>query len=160
MKGWNVTLKKEYKEAFAEVNEILKMMPTELLNKIPSKFKTIIEEQRDKEYHVDIKEPIEEQEFKKETIAILGLIYRDFLCTQEESRILKEQDLKEIQQIQEQLEQELHQKYDSDVFKHIREDREERYSKQTEEQSIAVIQKQKWYNKLFNIIKRIFKINL
>lgn len=149
-------MKQEYKEAFTEVNEILKMMPQELLDKIPTKFKTMIEEQMDKEYIVDIKEPIEEQELKEETISILGLIYRDFLCTPEESKALKEQDAKEIQQLQEQLEQELRQKYDPDVFKVKREKKEMEYSKQVEEKSIAIIQEEKWYMKLFNIIKRIF----
>ena len=79
-------------EAFSEVYEIFKLMPQELLNKIPKKFYEIIKEERDKEYLPNIKEPIENQKLKDETIILLGLIYRDFLCSQDEKKRLQEKD--------------------------------------------------------------------
>ena len=63
-------MKQEYKEAFTEVNEIIKMMPDELVNKIPSKFREMIEDERDKEYNPNIQEPLEKCELKNETIII------------------------------------------------------------------------------------------
>ena len=62
----------EYKKAFTELYEILKLMPQELLDKIPSKFLEMIEDERDKEYFITIKEPLEEQNLKNENIKILG----------------------------------------------------------------------------------------
>lgn len=64
-------MKQEYMEAFTEVNEIFKLMPQELLEKIPTKFRQVIQEEMDKKYITDIKEPIEECELKDETIIIL-----------------------------------------------------------------------------------------
>ena len=58
-------MKQEYKEAFTEVNEIIKMMPIELVNKIPSKFREMIVEEKYKNYIPDIKEPIEKCKLKK-----------------------------------------------------------------------------------------------
>lgn len=84
-----IYLKKAYKEAFTEVNEIIKLMPDKLVNKIPSKFREMIEEERDREYNPNIQEPLEKQRLKNETIIILGLIYRDFLCPQEERKKLQ-----------------------------------------------------------------------
>ena len=40
-------MNRAYKEAFAEVDEILKIMPIELLTKIPTKFRNIISENKD-----------------------------------------------------------------------------------------------------------------
>ena len=144
-------------EAFTEVNEIFKLMPQELLEKIPTKFRQIIQEEMDIKYITDIKEPIEECELKDETIIILGLIYRDFLCTPEERKILQEQDTKQLQDMQKKLEIEMKEKYNPDnIFKNRQETKKE-ITKNSEEKSLTVISEEKWYQKIFNIIKRIFK---
>lgn len=144
-------------EAFTEVNEIFKLMPQELLEKIPTKFRQIIREEMDIKYITDIKEPIEECELKDETIIILGLIYRDFLCTPEERKILQEQDTKQLQDMQKKLEIEMKEKYNPDnIFKNRQETKKE-ITKNSEEKSLTVISEEKWYQKIFNIIKRIFK---
>ena len=44
----------KYSIAFEEVYEIFKLMPKELLNKIPIEFQKIIEEERDKNYFANI----------------------------------------------------------------------------------------------------------
>lgn len=79
-------MEREYEEAFSEVDEVLKLMPIDLLSKIPVQFRKVISENKDTNYKVNIKEPLEEQNLKKETIVILGLIYRDFLASPEEKR--------------------------------------------------------------------------
>ena len=71
-------MEREYEEAFSEVDEVLKLMPIDLLSKIPVQFRKVISENKDTNYKVNIKEPLEEQNLKKETIVILGLIYRVF----------------------------------------------------------------------------------
>ena len=92
-------MKEEYRIAFTEVNEIMKLMPIELINKIPSKFREMIEEEKDNNYIPDIKEPIEKCKLKNETIIILGLIYRDFLCSQDERKKLQEKNARELQKM-------------------------------------------------------------
>ena len=149
-----IHLKQEYKEAFSEVNEIIKMMPDELTNKIPSKFKEMLEDERDKEYNPNIQEPLEKQKLKNETIIILGLIYRDFLCPTDEKRRLQEKDARELQKVQKAIE-EIREKYNpDDIFKNKREIKDEEI---TEEKSLTVVKEEKWYQKIFNLIKGIFR---
>ncbi len=148
-------MKQEYKEAFSEVNEIIKMMPDELTNKIPSKFKEMLEDERDKEYNPNIQEPLEKQKLKNETIIILGLIYRDFLCPTDEKRRLQEKDARELQKVQKAIEEEIREKYNpDDIFKNKREIKDEEI---TEEKSLTVVKEEKWYQKIFNLIKGIFR---
>ena len=148
-------MKQEYNEAFTEVNEIIKMMPDELVNKIPSKFREMLEDERDKEYNPNIQEPLEKCKLKNETIMILGLIYRDFLCSQDEKRRLQEKDARELQEIQKAIEDEIRQKYNpDDLFKKKNGNNNEHQN--FEETAIAVAQKEKWYKKIFNIIKGLF----
>lgn len=150
-------MEQEYLEAFTEVYEVLKLMPKQLLNKIPNKFYKMIEEERDKKYFPDIREPLEKQKLKNETIIILGLIYRDFLCSEEERKKLQEKDARELQEVQQKLEEEIRQKYNpDDIFKNRNKIEEQRAQ---EENNLIVVEEEKWYRKIFNIIKKLFKKN-
>lgn len=152
-------MKQEYIEAFTEVNEIIKLMPIELVNKIPIKFREMIEEERDKNYNPNIQEPLEKCKLKNETIIILGLIYRDFLCSQEERKELQEKDAKDLQEMQKSIESEMRKIYNpDDIFKKKKNLKEE-YLKPNAEKSMVVIPEEKWYQKIFNIIKGLFKRN-
>ena len=153
-------MKQEYKEAFTEVNEIIKLMPDELTNKIPSKFKEMLEDERDKEYIPNIQEPLEKCKLKNETIIILGLIYRDFLCLPEEKRRLQEKDARELQEMQKAIEEEIREKYNpDDIFKNKKQNIAEEIQHTEDNTSMIVVREEKWYRKIFNIIKGIFKRN-
>lgn len=153
-------MKEEYRIAFAEVNEIMKLMPIELINKIPSKFREMIEEEKDNNYIPDIKEPIEKCKLKNETIIILGLIYRDFLCSQDERKKLQEKDARELQKVKKDIEEEMREKYNpDDIFKKKNQNNMEESNAKEENTSMVVVQEEKWYEKIFNLIKRIFKRN-
>ncbi len=147
-------MKKEYMEAFSEVYEIFKLMPQELLNKIPKKFYEIIKEERDKEYLPNIKEPIENQKLKDETIILLGLIYRDFLCSQDEKKRLQEKDARDLKEAERILEAELREKYNPDnIFKKNREEIEP----SNEEIAMIEYKEQSFLKRLFEKIKSLFK---
>ena len=147
-------MKQEYADAFAEVDKIFELMPENLLNKIPNKFKRIIKENKS-DYISDIKEPIEECNLKEETIIILSLIYRDFLCSKEEKEKIKYRDSEKIKEAEE----ELRKKYDPDnIFKNkntinINESRPEK----NEEVALVKYEEEKWYQKIFSVIKNLFK---
>ena len=150
-------MKQEYRKAFTEVNAIIQLMPEELVDKIPSKFRVMLEEEEDKDYYPNIKEPLEEQKLKEETIIILGLIYRDFLCSPEERKELQEKDAKELQEVQMAMEEEMREKYNpDDIFKNRRKNNSEEQS-HTENTSMIVVKEEKWYQKIFQIIKKLFK---
>lgn len=146
-------MKPIYKEAFSEVDAIFKLMPSNLLNKIPKKFRAIIESEKSITYNPLIKEPIEEFELKEETIIILALIYRDFLCSNEEKEQLKLRDAEKIKEAEE----ELRIKYNpDDLFKKRKNTETELVTEKTQSNQLIVFE-EKWYKKIFNIIKNIFK---
>lgn len=86
----------ECDRAFTEVSEILKLMPTEITEKIPKKFKEMIEKEKSLDYHPNIKEPIKDEDISEITIIIMGFIYRDFIASNEEKIKLQKKDEKEI----------------------------------------------------------------
>ncbi len=147
-------MKSEYREAFTEIYEIFKLMPQKLLSKIPKKFYEMIEEEKSTEYSPNIKEPLEQQKLKNETIIILGLIYRDFLCSPEEKKMLQEKDARELQEVQKALEDEIRQKYNpDDIFKK----KVEEELKQQNVETRMIVVEEKWYDKILNLIKNLFK---
>jgi len=140
-----------YEEAFVEVDEILKMMPIDLLSKIPMKFRQVISENKAKDYKIEIKEPLEEEKLKEETVVLLGLIYRDFLASPEEKEELQLKDAEELKRI----ELEMQQQYDiENVFKKRKKSLGEDVST-----DLIVYKEQGFLKKLFNLIKGIFNKN-
>ena len=146
-------MKREYEEAFAEVDEILQLMPVDLLIKIPLQFKKIISENKAKYYKPNIKEPIEENTLKHETKVILGLIYRDFLVTPEEREELQAKDAEELERIQD----EMKQQYDMEkVFQKRKMSQSEHEEPSTD---LILYKEQGFLKKIFNLIKGFFKRN-
>ena len=148
-------MKQEYREAFSEVNEIFKLMPKELVNRIPKKFREMIEEEKEEKYYPNIQEPLEEQKLRNETIIILGIIYRDFLCDENERRKLQEKDAQELAEVEHEIEKEMRQKYSPDeIFKRKS---ATRGVKEQEIETHMMLKEEKWYKKIVNIIKKIFR---
>lgn len=147
-------MKRAYEEAFTEVDEILKIMPIDLLSKIPAQFRQIISENKAKDYKVKIQEPLEEKDLRKETVVILGLIYRDFLASPEEREELQLKDARELKKI----EQEMQEQYDmKNVFakkKNSNKQEEQEYSTE-----ITVYKEPGIFKKFFIMISRFFKKN-
>ena len=132
-------MERVYEEAFYEVYEVLKLMPIDLRSKIPMQLRQVISENKAKNYKADIHEPLKEQELKKETVIILGLIYRDFLASPEERERLQRSDSEELQK----LEQGMKEQYDI---------------KQKLNNNQLIVYKEKGiFHKIIDFIKRIFK---
>ena len=87
-----------YENALAEVDTILKLMPQDLLNKIPNSFLRFIEQKKSKSYSINLNFDLSlnEQNLLVETRAILSLIYRSYLCDSKESKKLKIDDSIEL----------------------------------------------------------------
>ena len=147
-------MKKEYEEAFAEVDEIFQLMPVDLLIKIPLQFKKVISENKSRNYITKIKDPIKEEDLKYETRVILGLIYRDFLADPEEREKLQAQDAEELRKIEE----ELQKQYDVDnIFKKRK---EQKNTENVEDSTDMIVYKEQGFlKKFFNLIKGIFSKN-
>ena len=147
-------MKEIYREAFVEISEIFKLMPNIMLDKIPNKFKQIIENEKSTTYTSNIKEPLEQCILKEETIIVLSLIYRDFLCDKEEKARLQYRDAQKIKEA----EDELREKYNPDnIFKNRVKANIDNTTEIQESLSLVKYEEDKWYKKIFSIIKRIFK---
>ena len=147
-------MKKEYEEAFAEVDEIFQLMPVDLLIKIPLQFKKLISENKSQVYIPKIKDPIKEEDLKYETRVILGLIYRDFLADPEEREKLQEQDAEELRKIEEEMQKE----YDiGNIFEKRKKQKTTEYVEDSTD--MIVYKEQGFLQKIFNLIKGIFSKN-
>ena len=140
-------MEKDLSKAFTEVYEILKVTPIELTSKIPTKFRKIIEENRDTE----LEESFNEKDLNEETVIILGLIYRDFLADPEEREELRLKDTESIKRVEEKM----NQKYDMEnVFNNKK--AKKNVNTPQEEMGLTVY-KEGFIKKIFSIIKGIFK---
>ena len=143
-------MKEDIYKAFSEVYTILEYSNEEIRNKIPNDFILLIKNNKDVNHKLvlDEKKPLNEQKLLIETREILAVIYRNYLCSEDERKeliIVNNQKLEEINK-----------KYD---IQNIFEQRKNKTSIDNENEEILpeIINKEKWYEKIFNFIKRLFK---
>ena len=139
----------EYAKSFTEVNIIIKNLPEILNKKIPDKFKQMIEQEKDNEYNTNINDLVISNKVLPETKAILGLIYRDFLCSDEEKEKLQIQDKEDLQRLEEQEQSKV--KMNEELFKN------KEHQENKKEEIALIISEKKWYQKFVEFIKK--KIN-
>jgi len=84
----------EDRQSFSDISIIIKMMSPYMQSRISDKFIQFIEENKDKSYQslIDNTLPLESQELSPNTKTVLALIYRDYLCSEDERQnfILKQ----------------------------------------------------------------------
>lgn len=150
---------KEFAEASSEINEILKYMPNEEIEKIPSKLREFFKEVASKDYVTNINPdlPLDEQQIKEKTKDIIALIYRNYWCSEEER---KELDQKLIENDRK-FEEELREKYNpGNIFKNnVTTTKKEELEVKEEkiEQSLVPQETEKWYQRFLDMVKRWFK---
>lgn len=146
-------MKEVYREAFSEIEQIIKLMPETLSNKIPTRFKNIIYTEKSKTYFPKIQEPFEDCKIMEETSIILAIIYRDFICNQEERNNLKIRDAEKLRVYEE----ELKEKYNPDnLFKNKRTYTPDN-NISSQETALIEVKEKNFIQKLFEKIKHLFK---
>ena len=149
-------MKDTINQAFTQVYDVINHMEIEMQEKIPKKFIDLIRENRDLDYKLNInyKEDIKKQ-LLKESKVILSLIYRDFLCSKEKKEKLLQLDLEEIRRE----EKILSEKYEIDLEKREKEKIEKNIEKikEQDEKLPIKVEKEKWYKKISEFLKRLFK---
>lgn len=143
--------KTNIKQAYSEINVIIRIMPKNLSEKIPIKFKKMIEEERDINYVPVINTPIKKDKLKKETLTILALIYRDFVCEGEERKRLQIKDAKEVKRIED---ERLKKFSKTNLFK--REKKKNIDVENSKETQALIPVKETWFIKIIQSIKRFF----
>ncbi len=143
-------MKENICKAFSEVDTILEYSSEEIRNKVPNNFKKLIKNNKDVDYKLvlDEKKPLNEQKLLIETREILALIYRDYLCSEDERKELIIANNQKLEEINE--------KYD---IQNIFEQRKNKVSidNRNEEMLPIAINEEIWYKKIFNFIKKLFK---
>ena len=139
----------EYANAYSEVLGILKFIAKEDYEKIPNSKIELFETNQNKEYIFEYNpnKTLEEQNVSKRAKAIIGLLFRDYWATDEQKeKILRKQNYD--RQI---LEEQKKSMYDvKNIFK--------KKSYESEEvKEMVVYKEQRWYQKLFVKILKIFK---
>ena len=142
-----------YSEAAVEVLDILDHTVIEKVKLIPTKFINYLKENAVNDYvaNLDYSKPINEMNIKVETKGILGTICRNWWWNidqkQEYARLVKEKELKQQEKLRE--------KYNPDVFKGIRENKEQTIKEINQKNTTQEMQMIE-YNKE-SIFKRILK---
>lgn len=134
-----------YREAFAEVLEVLKNSDQNIVGKIPEKFITFLNQNKDNNYivKIDFTDANWDDSIKQETQAILALIYRDYIVTPEErTKLLAEEKEEQIR-----IENELREKYNPDIiFKRNQTAVQQDLENNTQ---LIKIKNYPWYKRLF-----------
>lgn len=139
------------KRAISEVIEILNHTDKEIVEKIPKKFIEFLFENADNDYkpNIDFYNEKWEQFVQEDTQAILAMIYRDYIVSEDEKiKLLKEEKDEKIK-----LENELREKYNPDNM----------FKKKNKEENIQInnvqlieIKETSWFKRVINKILKFF----
>lgn len=152
--------KLEYKKAYVELYEIIKVLPKKEKEKIPIVVLKNLEDNMDKEYNftLDTEKSILNQHYKDETKALFVELYERYLAEDDEKDFWKKYDKVCLNMIEE----EKQKKYDvENIFSNRNIDKE----KTTEEENInnsnlpIEINKENIITKFIKFMKKIFHIN-
>ena len=132
-----------YKQALAETSTVINFMNEDLVKKIPKDILSLIEVNKDKNYKVNIlpEVPIYEQNIKKETKGILAVLYREYICDENERKRLKKEEKEYFER-----------KYSVDKLFENRKKTKEIESKN----EIVVVKKENIIEKLITAIRKFF----
>ncbi len=149
-------MKENYPKAYTEVLEIMKYMPKEDVNKIPTEMIEMFENKRDKSYLFNVKEKDDFAHLNilDETEAIFVNIFRDYWATPEQKKkIIEKQNYdKSI------IEKEKMEKYDLDnIFKQPKILKPNIDIVENKKETSLVEVKESFFIKFINFIKNIFK---
>lgn len=137
---------------YAELSEILKMMEPEEVNKIPKKLLEVIEKEKSNTYipNYDSKIELNSQSIKKETLAMLALLYINYWCEDENE---KKEYLKLIEENEQKYRQQIREKTD---IKYIT--RTQKIEKNNvPEQELAVVKNKSFIKNVIEKIKSFLK---
>ena len=76
------------RQSYSEIDEFLNLLDEETRNEIPKKLREIFKNEKDNQYHKEINPniPIEEQNLKEETLAIIALLNLKYWCKDEKEK--------------------------------------------------------------------------
>lgn len=147
----NDVISQEYSKAVVEILEILKKLPSREVNKIPKKLLDFFSEVAAENYNpqLDFSQGLNKIELMEKTKDILAMLYRNYWCSQEEK---KEYDIL-INENEKRYQEELSQRYS---VENLFNQRSKKKKENTEKNLPIVIEKEKFYKKVLDFIKKLF----
>lgn len=146
----------KYASAMREVLEYLKGIRDDDIAKISQKFLNFLRDNAIEEltYEFDYNKPLSELNLSPEAKAIIGLIYYNFWCENEQQRndflsLLEENEIE--------YQKELNEKYNVDNIFDIPEKVDLKGCENDSEKALVDIKNMKWYERLFEFIRKLFK---
>lgn len=145
------------KEIYSEVYQILNLLGTEYTEKLPTKLMNMLKEKRAINYNPQYIEelPLNEQNIRKETMAIIVLLYLNYWC-EDENEVAEINNI--LKNNEEKYQLELRERYNPDnIFK-----KQKQETKNVEEQianeTAMIPYKKSIFARIINKIKNIFHI--
>ena len=149
-----ITNNAEYTQAYTEVNCLLKYMPYSYINKLPEKLLTLIENQSDDYYYIEIdpEKSLAEQGLSEKAKDLLAVLKYNYWSTDDEKKELSTIFYENEKKYQD----ELHIKYNTkEIFKNNEEKLNSTNIVKTDTQ--MVVYKENLFIKILNKIKKFFK---
>ena len=145
------------KEIYSEVYQILNLLGTEYTEKLPATLMNMLKEKRAINYNPQYIEelPLNEQNIRKETMAIIVLLYLNYWC-EDENEVAEINNI--LKNNEEKYQLELRERYNPDnIFK-----KQKQETKNVEEQianeTAMIPYKKSIFARIINKIKNIFHI--
>ena len=141
------------REIYSEVYQVLNLLGNEYIDKLPNSLLNMLKEKRNINYNPQYIEdiPLNKQNIKKETLAIIALLHLNYWCENEKERLELKQILKNNEEM---YQQELRNKYNPENM-FIKNKQE----KIVENQVSLIEYKEPLFKRFISKIKSIFHIN-
>lgn len=140
------------KKSCTEVIEILQHISEIDYKKIPQEIINTLNNNKDENYYFeyDVHKTLDEQNVSKQTKIIIALFFRDYWATQHQREVILEYE----KNYRNRKEEEKKEKYNpNELFK-----KSKNFSNgNVEENSLVEIKEEKWYKKIFLVIKNFFR---
>jgi hypothetical protein len=140
-----IMLELRYRNAFKEVDEILRYTDIDLVNKIPKKFIDFLRANMNNDYEFNVQEGLRlnKQKLSEEANNILALIYRDYWSTEEEKEEFRKKDEEE-------------RKLNEEKLKHIFDRKDNDPIEEKKNNKLIKIEHESFIKRLFSRLKRFF----
>lgn len=138
-------LELKYRNAFKEVDEILKYTDIDLVNKIPKKFISFLKENMNNDYEFYVQEglSLNKQNLSEEASSIFALIYKEYWATEEEKEEFRKKDEEE-------------RKLNEEKLKHIFDRKDNEPIEEKKNNKLIKIEHESFIKRLFSRLKRFF----
>ena len=143
------------KQAYAEIDEFIKLLNEEERSRIPQKIIDYFRNEKDQNYHKEIyvDVPIDKQNLKEETLALIAVLYLDYICDDDSEKDLLNRIYQENENNYQKI---INEKYNPDnLFKD-----KKRYNNDVinNTETAMKIYKESFFKRFLDYIKKILKV--